>query len=271
VYHRAGDRLVCHRCGDRAAPRNLCPACGSATIGYYGAGTQRVESDVAAAFPSARVLRWDRDSVRRGGQERMLQASHDGQVDIIVGTQMIAKGLDLPGVTLVGIINADGMLYLPDFRAAERTFQLLAQVSGRAGRRTSGSDVILQTFTPEHYAIRHAARHDYDGFYAEELAFRRRLGYPPFKRLARLTYRHTDFDRAAQEAERLAEIFERWLVERPHYAGVDLIGPAPAFAGKIRDRYVWQLLLRGELLTQLLGDIGAPPGWTVDIDPVNLL
>lgn len=271
VYHRAGDRLMCHRCGSRYPVPDRCAACGSAAIGYYGAGTQRVESEIAEAFPSARILRWDRDSVRRGGQERMLEQVQSAAIDIVVGTQMIAKGLDLPAVTLVGIVNADGMLYLPDFRAAERTFQLLAQVSGRAGRRTSGGEVILQTFTPDHYAIRFAARHDFEGFYAEELAFRRRLGYPPFKRLARLTYRHTDFAKAGEEAERLAGILEQWMIERPLYNGIDIIGPSPAFAGKIRDRYVWQLMLRGDLLSQLLGDISPPPGWTIDVDPVNLL
>lgn len=271
VYHRAGDRLICHRCGTQAPAPERCASCGSDAIGYYGAGTQRVESEFKLAFPNARILRWDRDAVRRGGQERMLARVQNAEIDIVVGTQMIAKGLDLPGVTLVGIINADGMLYLPDFRAAEHTFQLLAQVSGRAGRRTSGGEVILQTFTPDHYAIRLAARHDFERFYTEELAFRRRLGYPPFKRLARLTYRHTDFDKAAEEAERLAELLERWMIERPHYAGIDIIGPAPAFAGKVRDRYVWQLLLRGELLTQLLGDVNPPPGWIIDVDPVSLL
>jgi primosomal protein N' (replication factor Y) len=271
VYHRSGDRLMCHRCGARFPPLHSCPACGSAAIGYYGAGTQRVESEISEAFPAARVLRWDRDAVRRGGQERMLGLVQSAEVDIVVGTQMIAKGLDLPSITLVGIINADGMLYLPDFRAAERTFQLLAQVSGRAGRRTSGGEVILQTFTPEHYAIRFAARHDFTGFYAEELAFRRRLGYPPFKRLARLTYRHTDYAKAAAEADQIAAMFERWVIEHPHYSGIDIIGPAPAFAGKVRDRYVWQLLLRGDLVSQLLGDINPPPGWSIDVDPVNLL
>lgn len=272
VWHRQNDRMVCHRCGHRAPPPRRCRECGSEAIGYYGTGTQRVETEIQARFPAARVLRWDQDALRgKVTHEGLLQRVLRHEVDIIVGTQMIAKGLDLPDVTAVGVVNADTWLYLPDIRAAERTFQMLTQVAGRAGRRAAGGEVIFQTYSPAHYAIAAAAKHDYAAFYREEIAFRREHGYPPFKRLARLLYRHADEDRARAEAEAMAEQLTRALVARPEIEGVDIIGPAPAFSARVRGLYGWQLLVRGDQLVALLASIDIHPGWAIDVDPVSLL
>ena len=272
VYHRTSGRVICHRCGHRRLAPARCEVCGSDAIGYFGAGTQRIESEVQRLVPHARVVRWDQDALRGGvTHESLLRRVLNHEVDIIVGTQMIAKGLDLPDVTAVGVINADTYLYLPDIRAAERTFQMVTQVAGRAGRRVSGSEVVLQTFSPEHYAISNAARHDYASFYREEIAFRARHGYPPFKRLARLVIRHTDEDRARGEAEALAGVLEAEILSRPEIQGIDIIGPAPTFSARVRGQYGWQIIIRGGELLALLADLNLHPGWTIDIDPVNLL
>jgi primosomal protein N' (replication factor Y) len=272
VYHRTIERIVCHRCGHRTTAPTTCSNCRSTSIGYYGTGTQRVELDIQRVFPTARVLRWDQDALRgRVSHESLLAKVVRHEVDIVVGTQMIAKGLDLPEVTAVGVINADTYLFLPDIRAAERTYQMLTQVAGRAGRRAAGGQVVFQTYTPEHYAITSAARHDYQTFYNEEIAFRRQHGYPPFKRLARLLIRHSDEAKARQLAEEMASRLEDELAARPEIRGVDLIGPAPAFSTRVRGQYGWQLLVRGDQLISLLADIHFNPAWVVDIDPVNLL
>jgi len=272
VYHRTLDRVMCHRCGYRQAPPQRCSACGSGSVGYYGTGTQRVETEIASLFPDARVLRWDQDALRgsvthEGLRQRVLRR----EADIIVGTQMIAKGLDLPDVTAVGVINTDTWLFLPDIRSAERTFQMLTQVAGRAGRRAAGGEVVLQTFSPEHYAITSAATHDYASFYREEIAFRRQNGYPPFKRLARLLYRHSDESRAQATTEAMAEQISFLLAERPEIDGVDIIGPAPAFSARVRGMYGWQILIRGDQLIHLLAGMDFAPGWLVDVDPVSML
>jgi primosomal protein N' (replication factor Y) len=272
VYHRTIERLVCHRCGHRAPVPRSCGVCGSASVGFYGTGTQRVETEIQAHFPSARVLRWDQDAIRgRVTHETLLSRVVRQEVDIVVGTQMIAKGLDLPNVTAVGVVNADTYLYLPDIRAAERTFQMLTQVAGRAGRRAAGSAVIFQTYSPEHYAVVSAARHDYVAFYTEEIAFRRRHGYPPFKRLARLLYRHADDEKAHRAAAEMTDRLTEELARRRELRGVDIIGPAPAFATRVRGQYGWQILVRGDQLVSLLDGIDFTPAWVVDVDPVNLL
>jgi primosomal protein N' (replication factor Y) len=272
VYHRTIQRVVCHRCGHRSQPPERCPACGSSGIGYYGTGTQRVETEIQSCFPAARVLRWDQDALRgKVTHESLLERVVRQEVDIVVGTQMVSKGLDLPNVTAVGVINADTYLYLPDMRAAERTFQMLTQVAGRAGRRVAGGEVIVQTYTPHHYAITSAATHDYQAFFAEELAYRRRHGYPPFKRLARLLYRHSDEAQARAEVERMAALLAHHLLALPDVQGIDLIGPAPAFSARVRGQYGWQLMVRGDQIVPALSGIHFHPGWVVDIDPVNML
>ena len=271
VYHQDRRILLCHRCNYRTRPEQHCGVCGG-LLDYFGAGTQRVESEVKRAFPEARVLRWDRDSVsRQGGHARMLKAVEAGDVDIVVGTQMIAKGFDLPMVTAVGVIHADALLHLPDFRSAERTFQLVTQVAGRAGRRTSGGRVIVQSYSPRHYAIMAAARHDFRGFYEAEIAFRRRHRYPPFTRLARYTVRHKDEETCREQCEEMALRLARHLDN----LGVDgdLLGPAPAFTSKIRGEHQWQIVLRAKPddFDCLLDGLPTHPAWTVDIDPQSML
>jgi primosomal protein N' (replication factor Y) len=217
------------------------------------------------------MLRWDSDMTkRRESHEEILRKFRSHQADILIGTQMVAKGLDLPGVTLVGVVSADTSLNLPDFRAGERTFQLLSQVAGRAGRGPLGGQVIFQTFSPEHYAIRAAAKHDYASFYKKEIDYRRQLRNPPFSQLALLTYSHTSDALCQRETARMRD---RLTAERDArgIADLDLIGPAPAFIHRLRGRFHWQLILRGSQLSTFLSPITFPQGWTIDIDPVSLL
>jgi len=271
VFHADRRQLLCHRCDFRRLPSTTCPACGQPTLSYYGAGTQRVEREVQRRFPNARVLRWDQDVVRRGSDPRRLyQAVVRREVDIVVGTQMVAKGFDFPAVTVVGIVHADSGIYLPDYRAAERTFQLLTQVAGRAGRHLPHGRVVIQTYTPEHYAIRAASRQDYDAFYEEELAFRERHGYPPFRRLVRLLVRHRDEMAGRLAAEEMASR----LRERANARGAkdcEVLGPTPAFVSRIRGYYQWQLLVRGEDGPRIVAEVPLHGGWIVDVDPVSVL
>jgi primosomal protein N' (replication factor Y) len=269
VYH--GDRgyLLCHRCDHRATPPNRCPDCGGA-LNYFGAGTQRIEQEVQRLFPEARILRWDQDTVRRkGSHDALLRQVERHEADIVVGTQMVAKGLDLPLVTAIGVINADTMLHLPDFRSGERTFQLLTQVAGRAGRRGGGSRVIVQSYTPEHYAIQAAARHDYDAFFIEETDFRRAHHYPPFGRMVRYLVRDADEARASAAAEEMARRVDQHA--RRRQVPIEILGPTPAFATRVRGLYQWQFIVRADDLEPLLDGLPAPPGWVVDVDPQSLL
>lgn len=271
TYHAAGEALVCHHCNCRYPAPNVCPNCGSYRIKYFGVGTQRVEATVQSFFPGARTLRWDRDTT--GGKlshEELLAGFIDQEADVLVGTQMIAKGLDLPLVTLVGVVSADTALHLPDFRAAERTFQLLTQVAGRAGRSILGGKVIVQTYTPEHYSIRMASQHNYQGFYERELKFRRQQGYPPFNRLAKLVYFHSNRERCRGEAERVHRILTN-RIARLGLPSVDLIGPAPCFFSRLRGKYRWQIVVRAPKPQALLKDVALSKGWRVDIDPLNTL
>ena len=274
TFH-AGDRvLICHYCGRREPVPVTCPICWSAGIRYFGVGTERVELAVKRQFPQARVLRWDRDTAKtRQAHEDLLRVFAERRADVLVGTQMIAKGLDLPGVTLVGVISADVALFLPDFRASERAFQLLTQVAGRAGRGERPGRVLVQTLNPEHFCIEAAARHDYAAFFQAEIAARRRYGYPPFRRFVKFTYEHADRYSAQVEATVLAERLER-IVADLRLPDTDLVGPAPAFLERLRGRYRWQLILRSPdprpLLRGLTHD-DLPRGWSVDVDPVSSL
>lgn len=281
IYHMtAGEDgdvglLICHHCGRQSSPPRTCPQCDSRRIRYFGAGTQKVAEEAARLFPQARIARWDRDTATtRRAHERILAQFVEHKADFLVGTQMVAKGLDLPLVTLVGVIAADVGLFLPDFRAAERTFQLLAQVAGRAGRSPLGGRVIVQTYAPEHYAIRAAARHDFVGFYAQEIRFRREQGYPPFVRLARLIYSDHDFHRAQVEAERVAGILRsRLAADAGRAEGVPdgVIGPAPCFFARQRGRYRWQIIVRSSDPSAALSGLALSPAWRIDIDPISLL
>ncbi len=269
TYHQENERLLCHHCGyERGIPKN-CPHCGSIRIKYFGAGTQSIEAAVQELYPDARSIRWDWDTTRSKGSHDIILANFAShRADVLIGTQMIAKGLDLPLVTLVGIVSADTGLNLPDYRASERTFQILTQVAGRAGRGLLGGQVILQTYQPDHYAIQAASHHDYPSFYHQELRYRLQLGYPPFRRLARLLYKHQSPDKAERETHWMAEQIRAQITSLEEQA--DLIGPVPCFFMKIRGEYRWHILIRSLDPGQLVpGEI--PEGWFVDIDPVSLL
>jgi primosomal protein N' (replication factor Y) len=271
TYHESETQLICHTCNFRQEPPTLCPECASKRIRYFGAGTAMIEEAVGAEFPQARLLRWDRDTTReRGAHESILERFSSGEANVLIGTQMIAKGLDIPRVTLVGVLSADTALGLPDYRAGERAFQLLTQVAGRAGRSWLGGRVIIQSYEPGHYAVQAAARHDYEGFYAKEIDYRAQLGYPPFKRLARLLWTYPSEDKARREAERAAAAL-RTVIERDQLTATRLIGPAPAFFARIKDQYRWQLLLKSPDPRPALRDLRIVPGMTVDIDPLDIL
>lgn len=268
--------LICHHCNRRELVPERCPACDSRRIRHFGVGTQQVEAEVRRMFPRARTLRWDWDVTRfKGAHEVILSRFSEHQADVLIGTQMIAKGLDLPLVTLVGVVSADTALYLPDFRAGERTFQLLTQVAGRAGRGILGGRVIVQTYTPEHYAIRAAAGHDYASFYGQEMAYRRQLGYPPAARLAKVVAVDENPRRCRQAAAAVADLLAERLAGAPgatHFrSALHLIGPVPCFFARHRRRRRWQVIVRASDPTALLRGLPLPPNCWVDVDPVSLL
>jgi primosomal protein N' (replication factor Y) len=270
TYHLTEESLVCHQCNYHTPVPQACPRCQRRSLKFLGLGTQKLEQEAGYNFPTARLLRWDTDVTRRRYSHDAILAKFRGhQADILIGTQMVAKGLDLPLVTLVGVVSADTALNLPDFRAGERTFQLLSQVAGRAGRGVRGGKVIIQSYTPEHYAIQTAARHDYAAFYNKEVEYRRQLRNPPFSRLACLTYSHASDILCQREAERMRRSLSR-EIDSKGVADIELIGPAPAFIHRRRGRFRWQLILRGWGLAEFLSSIPFPQGWVVDIDPVGL-
>jgi primosomal protein N' (replication factor Y) len=270
TYHLNSDSLLCHRCNNKMKTPQVCPNCLSRRIRYLGTGTEKINEEVQALFPQARLLRWDSDAVQADNSHHdILNKFRNYEADFLIGTQMVTKGLDLPLVTLVGVVLADTSLNLPDFRAGERTFQLLCQVAGRAGRGRSEGQVVIQTYNPEHYAVLAAAKHDYRAFYVKEIAFRRELMEPPFTQLATLTFVHANDNRCREEAEKIA----KHIIEERDARGVpdlNLIGPAPAFVHRLRGRYHWQIIVRGSNLSSFLKNIPLPQGWTIDIDPVGL-
>jgi len=273
IYHTSGQsshRLVCHRCSYQRNMPKTCPQCSSKRIRQLGLGTEKVEAEVQTLMPEANILRWDFETTRtKGSHDVILNHFRNHQADILVGTQMIAKGLDLPLVTLVGVVLADTGLNLPDLRAGERTFEILTQVAGRAGRSPLGGKVVLQTFRPEHYVIQAAARHDYDSFYRQELEYRKKMGYPPFSHLVRLEYRHTDLQRAEQAARMLAERIKGWISQEKRSL-TELIGPAPCFFSRVGGYYRWQIILRGPDPKSLLRG-RTIPDWKIEVDPASLL
>lgn len=277
-FHAAARKLSCHHCGHEQPAPDVCPKCEGLRIRRFGIGTEKVEAETKNAFPGARVLRMDRDTTsRRGSHGEILSAFRAGEADILVGTQMIAKGLDFPNVTLVGVISADTSLNLPDFRASERTFQLISQVAGRSGRGETPGEVVIQTLDPEHYAIKCAVDHDYVGFFDQELEFRRELGYPPFSTLVNVVSRD-ESDRDAQSA--LDDLVEE-IKKLPMAArmGIKIDGPVPAVLSRLKGQYRWHLVLRSEDREAVLGLLRAAlepnPGLrkklAVDVDPMSML
>jgi primosomal protein N' (replication factor Y) len=277
VFHTSDQRMRCHYCDFEMAPPDVCLGCGAPDTALLGIGTQRVEEELRAAFPEARIARLDRDTAtRRGTTESILRRLREGHLDVVVGTQMVAKGHDFPGVRLVGVVLADLGLHIPDFRAAERTFQLLTQVAGRAGRGSAPGRVVVQTFSPQHYAVAAVRGHDYAAFYAEELRQRQALGYPPFGRLLHGRVSGPELDAVRGAAERLAKAAGE--------AGgdtVEVLGPAPSPLARLRDRYRFQLLVRsadepalrraGRAMADAAVALSAPLRAVVDPNPLNML
>jgi primosomal protein N' (replication factor Y) len=277
VYHQAGVTLRCHHCGTASPLASRCPICRSPRIRYLGGGTQRVEEEVRAAFPHLRVGRLDRDvAEHKGAVERILDAFAEGRLDVLVGTSLVAKGLDIPEVTLVGVVSADIALNLPDERAAERTYQLLTQAVGRAGRGEMPGLAIIQTYQPDHPAIQAVATGDAAAFYDAELEVRRRFGSPPFGRLVKLTVGLPDHLAAEQEASAMADRLRAAAASRTPASSagsvpsVAILGPAPAYIARRAGRWRWNVVLRGDRPLDLLDP---PPGapWSIDVDPDSLL
>ena len=281
TYHQDRRRLSCHYCGYSKALPMHCPDCNKQYLHYLGMGTEQVEEKLQALFPQARIDRLDRDSTRRKGSlQSILQNFHSRETDILVGTQMVAKGHDFPGVTLVGVLAADQGLRLADFRAAEKTFQLLTQVAGRAGRGDHPGEVIIQTYFPNHYSLKHARMQDYESFYEREIRFRRRFRYPPFTALANLVIRGTRENQTQDIAEDLA----RSLVEIRNTLSdtrrLRILGPAPAAVFRVKGEYRFQVLLKttsrkelNQVVSKALAKLPSShrKRVIVDVDPVNLL
>jgi primosomal protein N' (replication factor Y) len=280
TYHRRAQELRCHICGHFAAAPVRCPnnECRDPAIRYAGLGTEKVEETLVKLFPHANIRRMDSDTLKRKEDYRtILGEFRRGKIDILVGTQMIAKGLHFPNVTLVGIIYADLSLHMPDFRAGERTFQLLTQVAGRAGRGDVEGEVVVQAFTPFHPAIQYARRHDYVGFYEQEIEFREQLKYPPLSRIAMLTLKGRNEEKVSFSADHLRKELEKRFASWP-----DMIyaGPAPAPLARAETFYRYQIMLRTRAMSRLSKELAyllEKQQWpddvtvAVDIDPIDLM
>jgi primosomal protein N' (replication factor Y) len=278
-YHQAINVVKCHYCGHEQRPPALCPECGSDKLRFGGAGTEKVEHAVRELFPEIEVLRMDSDTMKtRNAHEEALSRFRNRHADVLIGTQMIAKGLDFPNVTTVGVINADVALHLPDFRSRERTFQLIAQVAGRTGRGPAGGEVLVQSFLPDDPGIVAAAKHDYEGFVEQELPIRRQLGYPPFGRMVRIICRGRKLDEIRQYMVALGDRI-RSIAER-RADGTRVLGPSPAPISKIKRRHRYHLLMKcpnssavHAILEEITDELGGPSGAkvVVDVDPVSML
>ena len=279
TYHKSEHKIKCHYCGYLTQPPDKCPLCAGIDLKLIGAGTQKIEEELRLLFPAARITRMDSDTVKgRQAYDTLLGQVDRREVDILLGTQMVAKGHDFPSVTLVGVVDADVGLNLPDLRSAEKTFQLITQAAGRAGRGDITGDVIIQTLNPQHYSILHSRTHDYDGFYDEELTYRTELGYPPVSRIIKLEFKSANESHAA-EAAKTARDRIRSLVKGK---GIVILGPAPAPISRVRGQYRFQMLLlssRREELRRLVVEgknaveekYGRKCKVIVDVDPVNLM
>ena len=282
TLHLQRKSLCCHHCNFRRPVMEVCPACGNPALAGVGSGTEQIEQALHELVPGARIARMDRDSTsKRGSQEALIRRWERGEIDILLGTQMITKGHDVSGVTLVGALLADMSLNLPDFRAAERTFQLLSQVAGRSGRGDDPGRVVVQTFAPDHYTMRHLLRHDYENFFAAEIEFRRALNYPPFCRLVSLRVDGPKADEVEAKAKILAQGLRAQLArDAKGREQIEILGPAPAPILKLRSRYRWQLLLKSKQSTVLLELAGhartlVPRSRAcrlhIDVDPYSML
>ncbi|WP_338469870.1 primosomal protein N' [Niallia sp. XMNu-256] len=240
TYHRFNQQMKCHYCGFETIVPAVCPECSSEHIRYFGTGTQKVEEELGKIFPQARVIRMDIDTTsRKGSHEKLLNAFQEGKADILLGTQMIAKGLDFPNITLVGVLSADTMLHLPDFRSSEKTFQLLTQVSGRAGRHELPGEVVIQTYTPEHYSIILAGEQDFDQFYQKEMMIRKISGYPPFYYLALVTVSHEELMKVIDVTEKITKLLSSRLSNQ-----AQILGPVASSIPRINNKYRYQCIVK---------------------------
>ncbi len=278
THHAALGLLRCHYCDYAIKTAPLCPSCSGSRLRSYGLGTEKLEEEVKRLFPDARVGRMDSDTTaHRGDGEKILRLLAKRELDILVGTQMIAKGHDFPGITLVGVVAADLSLNVPDFRAGERTFQMLTQVAGRSGRGDSRGLVVVQTFNPEHYAVKRAKNHDYHGFYEDEIKLRKTLRYPPYVRIVNLQISSANRERGREGIEIIGRLAKQAV--RSNKLAVETLGPVEAPVSKIRGRYRWQLLLKGQDIKAqmiMIDMIKAEAGKCglevkVDVDPMNFM
>jgi primosomal protein N' (replication factor Y) len=277
TYHRRDRRMLCHYCNYAQKVPTVCPKCGSEYLNFIGTGSEKVEEELHRDFPTARIARMDRDTVSgKRHFETILHGFREGDSDILVGTQMIAKGHDIPNVTLVGVVSADVGLGLPDFRAAERTFQLLTQAAGRAGRGDLPGIVLIQTINPEHYAIRYASEQNYDGFYEKEIQFRKLMRYPPFAALANVLVRSQKQEDALAMSTELGQMLD------PAPEGLKILGPAEAPVPKLKSEFRYQLLIKAidrKRLNETLRELRrftqerkwSPTALVIDVDPLTLL
>lgn len=251
TYHKSSDTLVCHYCGKRVRMPKICPECGSKYIKYFGTGTQKIEQEIKERFPEARVIRMDKDTTaKKHSHEEIINAFSNYEADILIGTQMVAKGLNFPKVSLVGVMAADMSLNTGDFRSQERTFELLTQVSGRAGRKDSDGKVVIQTYTPEAYSVKCAASQDYDSFYNEEIALRVAMGYPPFSTVYSIGFFGSDEQKVKLSSENFKE--ELGKIE----GNFSVLGPAPEYISKIKGEYRYSMLIKGDKeVTKLLHSV----------------
>ncbi|MGR3221000.1 MAG: replication restart helicase PriA [Candidatus Anammoxibacter sp.] len=279
TFHKKSNKMVCHYCSHGQIPPKDCPECAMPNIKYQGFGTERIEEEIKRKFPEQGVLRMDSDTMRkRGSHEDALSDFRDCKASILLGTQMIAKGLDFPNVTLVGVISADTSLNIPDFRSGEKTFQLLTQVSGRTGRGHKGGRVIIQSFNTNHYSIRYASNVDYIGFAREELEFRKQLNYPPYGRIIRLLFVGKQEDKVKERAAELTNRLKQYSASKGSF--VEVLGPAPASISKIKDKFRWHTILKApknsllhSIIDCLNHDLPVSKGTQtiIDVDPGNML
>jgi len=282
TYHLKQKSLCCHHCNFHRPMTDSCPECGDTTLREVGVGTEQIEQNLRQIVTGARIARMDSDTAsKRGHQEQVIRSWGKGDIDILVGTQMITKGHDVTGVTVVGALLADLSLNLPDFRAAERTFQLLSQVAGRSGRGDDPGSVIVQTYAPDHYVFQYLLNHDYKGFFKWELEFRRALNYPPFSRLVHLCIDGPKLADVSSKAKNLADRLRDKQQTHPKYREqIEVLGAAPAPIEKLRNRFRWQLLLKGKQISPLLEFAGIarellPQSRNtrlhIDVDPYSML
>lgn len=279
TFHKKLNTILCHYCYAETRPPDSCPDCLASNINYRGFGTEKIEDEIKNRFPDYQIIRMDSDSMRvRDSHEKALTAFERGEFQILLGTQMIAKGLDFPNVTLVGVISADTILNLPDFRASERTFQLISQVAGRTGRGTKGGRVVVQSYNPRHYSITYAAAHDYEGFAGKELEYRKQLNYPPFGKLARIVLRSPHEDKTKEKSALVAGKLKE--IAKTPGNHLEILGPSPAPVTKINDLFRWHMLLKAQHHTSIhnalqgIADMLKPSKGVqtmVDVDPYMML